>query len=216
MVSREDACPYYHEMFEKDCVVVKFFPLNALEKTLVSAKVGATPMKEFIATLLVSEIAVPSTTEMQTDGSGLTPLFFNKEGIGMLVAFTDKSRISQLTNSTHYCLVLNAFDLLKRMPKEYGLVINPGSDAGFDISPSGIQEIIKSNWGQTTVILIAGSGIRWNYLDKTVVCPLFFLMAQLQLVWCFQAKILYDIQTWQIVKEASLPRRYSLIQLQPE
>lgn len=143
VVSSEDARRYYQEAFMKECVVTNFSPLNSLEKALVSAKTGAMPIKEFIATLLMSDLAVPSTTEMQADGSGLTPLFFDKEGIGMLAAFTDKSRISELTNVARYCLIVKAFDLLKRMPREYGLVINPGCDVGFDISPDGIREVVK-------------------------------------------------------------------------
>ena len=41
------------------------------------------------------------------------------------------------------------------------------------VPSSDLQDAMRSNWGQTTVILIDGSRIRWNYLDKTVVCPLF-------------------------------------------
>jgi hypothetical protein len=128
---------------KEEYVVTNFRPLNDLEKALVSAKEGALPMKKFIALLLVSELAVPSTTEMRADGTGLTPLFFDKEGVGMLAAFTDKSRISKFTDVAHYCLAVKALDLLKRMPTEYGLVINPDCEVGFDITPSGIREIIK-------------------------------------------------------------------------
>ena len=38
---------------------------------------------------------------------------------------------------------MNAFDLLRRMPPEYGIVINPGADVGFDLPPGGIQDIVK-------------------------------------------------------------------------
>lgn len=100
-------------------------------------------MRDFIAMLLKSELVIPSAKEMQTDGAGLEPLFFDKDGVGMLAAFTSKSRMAQFTNVAPYYLVMNAFDLLKMMPKEYGVVINPGRGIGFDISPSGIAEIIK-------------------------------------------------------------------------
>lgn len=42
-----------------------------------------------------------------------------------------------------YCISMNAFDLLRRMPPEYGIVINPGADVGFDLPPGGIQDIVK-------------------------------------------------------------------------
>jgi len=143
VASPDDARRYYRAAFEKEDMATNFSALNRLEKALVSAKTGAMPMKEFIATLLKSELAVPSTTEMQADAVGLTPLFLNKKGVGMLAAFTDKSRIPQFTNVARYCLAVKAFDLLKKMPREYGLVINPGCDVGFDVSPDGIREIIK-------------------------------------------------------------------------
>lgn len=123
--------------------MINFSPINSLETTLVSAKSGVMSMKDFIVVLLGSELIVPSAKEMQDDGSGLEPLFFDKNGVAMLATFTDKSRMSQFTNVARYCLVMNAFDLLKMVPREYGVVINPGTDGGFDISPSGIKDIIK-------------------------------------------------------------------------
>ncbi|MGS0571770.1 SseB family protein [Xanthomonas oryzae] len=118
--------------------------LNDLEMALISAKAGALSMSDFITKLLASELAVASTTEMNADGVGLTPLFLDKEGVAMLVAFTEKSRISEFTSMANYCLEIKVFDLFKIIPGEYGVVINPGCDVGFDISPDGIREIIKS------------------------------------------------------------------------
>lgn len=58
--------------------------------------------------------------------------------------FTDKSRVLPLSHIAKYCLVLKGVDLFKRVPRGYGLVINPGiENICLDISPEGISQINK-------------------------------------------------------------------------
>jgi hypothetical protein len=35
------------------------------------------------------------------------------------------------------------FEVLRRVPGGYGVVVNPGTSLGFEISPAGLQEILK-------------------------------------------------------------------------
>src|SRR5690606_20578442 len=102
---------------------MSFYPENNLEKAIISSREGVLPVRDLISMLLVSKLVVPSATEIQADGSGLTPLFFNKEGVGMLAAFTSISRVKEFTSVAKYCLEIRALDLLKGVPMEYGIVI---------------------------------------------------------------------------------------------
>lgn len=120
-----------------------FMPLNHLEVALAKAQSGSLPVQGLLQILVDSELAVPSATEVIADGSGFQPLLFPKEKVQMLACFSDKSRIGEFALLTPYCLVMKGRDLLRRMPPGFGLVINPGTSTGFDISPGGIAKIVE-------------------------------------------------------------------------
>jgi hypothetical protein len=117
--------------------------LSNLEAALDQTRKGHLPFTEFLQMFLKSDIAVPSAAEVMEDGSGFEPLLFPKEQVQMLACFTDKTRIGDFTSLTPYCLMMKGRELLLRIPSGYGLVVNPGTEIGFDISPDGIAKILK-------------------------------------------------------------------------
>lgn len=119
-----------------------FVPLNDLESTLVEARQGRLPMKDLVKALVTSDIALPSGAEVMADGSGFQPLLFPKNAVQMVACFTDKSRIGEYAKKAPYCLIMKGKDFLRGVPSGYGVVVNPGQEFGFDISPDGIKEII--------------------------------------------------------------------------
>jgi hypothetical protein len=121
----------------------EFHPLNDLESSLLVAKGNGISIETFVQQLVRSDLALPTAKEVQGDGSGFEPILFDKQGINMLAAFTDKTRVSQLAHIAGYCLVMNGLEVLRRIPSGYGLVINPGLDVGFELSSEGIAEILK-------------------------------------------------------------------------
>jgi hypothetical protein len=119
-------------------------PLNDLEVSLLSAKEKVISIKSFLHQVLISDIALPTAKEVQANGVGFEPILFEKNGIKMMAAFTDKTRVLHLSHIAKYCLMMKGLELLKRMPKGYGLVINPGiENISLDISPEGISQIIE-------------------------------------------------------------------------
>lgn len=125
----------------------EFRPVNDFENTLLRAQRGEMPLGSFFRMLVGSRLAVASGQEVKADGSGFQPLLFDKEGVQMVAAFTDKCRLSIFSEKAPFCLEIDGIELLKRMPSDYGLVINPGYEVGLDISPSGIKEIVNDFGG---------------------------------------------------------------------
>ncbi len=124
----------------------KFLPMNELESSLLAVKHDEIPVSEFIRQLVSSDLALPTAKEVQEDGSGFEPIFFEKQGTRMLAVFTDKARASQLTHVAKYCLVMNGLEVLRRMPPENGIVVNPGLKVGFELSREGIAQIVDCDW----------------------------------------------------------------------
>ena len=124
-------------------MVEKFIPENDLENLLVEVQQKRLSFAEFIKFFLNADLSVPSGSEVMPDGSGLAPLLFEKNGVQMLGVFTSLSRVKIFTDKTPYCLSISGNDLLSRMPSDFGLVVNPGFDKGFELPPSGITSIKK-------------------------------------------------------------------------
>lgn len=120
-----------------------FVPMNELESMLVRAKNGQVPVSDLMRALVDSDVVLPSGSEVLADGTGFEPLLFSKEKLQMVACFTDKSRIGEYVKMTPYCLVMKGKDFLRGIPSGHGVVVNPGQEVGFDISPDGIGKVLS-------------------------------------------------------------------------
>ena len=117
-------------------------PVGALEEALDEARAGKKPVPDFLRLLVASDLAVPSGGEVKPDGEGFQPLLFNVKGGQMVACFTRRERIGVFAETAPYALMLNGGEFLRRVPKGYGLVINPGQRLGFEVSPQGLPKIV--------------------------------------------------------------------------
>lgn len=118
-------------------------PQTPIETLLKTAMDGQLPIGLFMKAFVASEVVLLTGSLVTPDGSGFDPLLFDKQGVLHVAVFTDMSRVgfhSQLAPHTIRMLML---EVLKRVPGGYGVVINPGTSLGFEISPSGVGEILK-------------------------------------------------------------------------
>lgn len=122
---------------------MKFDPCNDLESSLCSAKNNEISVAEFLLHLVHSDLTLPSASEVEDDGAGFRPIIYDKNGTKMLASFTDKARMGGLLHIATYCLTMNGLQVLRRIPRGVGLVINPGLEIGLDLSPDGIVQIIR-------------------------------------------------------------------------
>lgn len=93
-----------------------FVPLVKLEEELLDARRGSKAAGDFVQRLWSSELALPTANAVKNDGSGFSPIFFDRLGTNMLAAFTSKERMSHPQHLAKYCLVLKGAEVLRRMP----------------------------------------------------------------------------------------------------
>lgn len=120
----------------------EFLPGNDLEIALLKAKSGFLPASELLRLFVGARIVLPSASEVAADGAGFAPLQFAKENTQMVGCFTAAERIGEFSNVTPFYLEVTGKQFLKRLPPDYGVVINPGWSVGFDISPQGVAKIL--------------------------------------------------------------------------
>lgn len=123
-----------------------FVPVNEFEGLLERSQAGVAPVGALMMALLEAQLVIPSFNEVQDNWAGFEPLLFDKNGVQMLACFSDRARIQeagQVVRGAPYCLEIYGRGLLRRMPRGYGIVINPGLRTGFDITPEGIAKLLR-------------------------------------------------------------------------
>jgi hypothetical protein len=118
-------------------------PENELEQLLVSARSGQVELSTFLQALVNNDIYVLSKQEVKNHGKGFIPLIFEKEKRPLAAIFTSKSRTEPLKSQAQFLVSMQGSAFLKRVPEGFGIVVNPGNLLGLEITPQGVQEIIR-------------------------------------------------------------------------
>lgn len=120
----------------------KLIPENQLEEYLSNLLNDNFKFIDFFRFFLTAKVYIPSASEIKLDGTGFSPLVFNKNEVEMIGIFTSKNRTFLYSEKFPYCLSIQGKEAIKRIQSSSGLVLNPGYDQGFDISPEGLSKII--------------------------------------------------------------------------
>lgn len=118
-------------------------PQTPIETLLQTAMEGKLPIKAFMQAFVASDVVLLTGSLVTPDGSGFDPLLFDKQGVLHVAVFTDPARVGFHNQQAPHALRWRMFDVLHRVPAGYGVVVNPGTSMGFEISPSGVGEILK-------------------------------------------------------------------------
>ncbi|MNM63734.1 hypothetical protein D3C81_751090 [compost metagenome] len=118
-------------------------PQTPIETLLQTAMEGKLPIKAFMQAFVASEVVLLTGSLITPDGSGFDPLLFDKQGVLHVAVFTDMARVGFNSQQAPHDIRMLMFEVLRRVPGGYGVVVNPGTTLGFEISPSGVQEILK-------------------------------------------------------------------------
>ncbi len=118
-------------------------PQTPIETLLKTAMHGQLPIGLFMKAFVASEVVLLTGSLVTPDGSGFDPLLFDKQGVLHVSVFTDMSRVGFHSQQAPHTIRMLMLEVLRRVPGGYGVVINPGTSLGFEISPSGVGEILK-------------------------------------------------------------------------
>lgn len=118
-------------------------PQTPIETLLKTAMDGQLPIGLFMKAFVASEVVLLTGSLVTPDGSGFDPLLFDKQGVLHVSVFTDMSRVGFHSQQAPHTIRMLMLEVLKRVPGGYGVVINPGTALAFEISPSGVGEILK-------------------------------------------------------------------------
>jgi hypothetical protein len=116
-----------------------FIAENPLEELLVTAQGGLVHRSEFLIGLIDATVFVPSDSEVKLDGSGFTPMLFDKFSELFMCVFTASDRINGFAE---YCLAMKGRQLLTTLPA-YGIVVNPGYRFSLEVSAKEVKDFVR-------------------------------------------------------------------------
>lgn len=118
-------------------------PLNDLESKLAKAgQPDANPV-DVILSFLNNEVYILSTDSLDAPDAAVEPLVLsNAEGQPVLAVFSHPGRVeSHFLEAAPNVLGTHGAAILDSIGDELGLVINPGSEHGFEMGPEGIANV---------------------------------------------------------------------------
>lgn len=106
-----------------------------IERQIVKARDGTLSGDALMRQVADATLYIPSTAEVQTDGSGFTPVLMGQDGAPLVVVFTAMSRQPQ--GMAGYMVQMSGRQFFLRLPAGYGVAFNPGYDAQMLLPPQG-------------------------------------------------------------------------------
>lgn len=121
--------------------LVIFEPENEIETLIDNAKRGTASVAEVLALLTKSNLFVSSKREVQKDGSGFDPLLLGQAQTPLVAAFTAASRPALHRHVAEYFLQMPGAQFLARLPRGYGVILNPGYTAQLIIADHVVDSL---------------------------------------------------------------------------
>jgi hypothetical protein len=129
-----------------------FEATNELEKNLLAAMNGELASEDFMAVLLTQQIFIPIKDDKDSGIAGFqhttkaTPLVIqDDEGLNILILFTSPERAKAfLADTPGYGggLLADFAWIVERMEPGFAIMVNPGLEAGIDIAPENVAEML--------------------------------------------------------------------------
>ena len=119
---------------------------NDIERQILKAQDGALSGDALLHRMADADLFIPSTGEVQTDGSGFQPVLIDQDGSSLVVVFTARSR--QPKDMAAWMMQMNGGQFFRRLPAGYGVMVNPGFDAQILVPPHGMATLKRDLTGR--------------------------------------------------------------------
>jgi len=117
-----------------------------IEHQILKAQDGALSGDALLHRMADADLFIPSTGEVQTDGSGFQPVLIDQDGSSLVVVFTARSR--QPKDMAAWMMQMNGGQFFRRLPAGYGVMVNPGYDAQILVPPHGMAALKRDLTGR--------------------------------------------------------------------
>ncbi len=117
-------------------------PQTPIETLLKAAMDGSVPIRAFMEAFVASEVVL-LTGSLVTPMAAASTRCCSTSRAPCTWPCSPIRRGGIYSQQAEHQIRWRMLDVLRRVPGGYGVVINPGTPLGFEISPSGVGEILK-------------------------------------------------------------------------
>lgn len=121
--------------------LVAFEPENDLETLIVAAKSGARSQGDMMSALFKSHLFIASKTEVKADGSGFDPLLLGDSNAPLTAVFSSGPHATLHRDAASCVVRMTAVDFFRRIPANFGVILNPGYDVQMVMPAAAIAEM---------------------------------------------------------------------------
>ena len=115
-----------------------------LERMIVLAEAGRATMLDVLELFAVSQVIVPSGTQVTDNLAQLQPVLFDVRGASMLAVFTHVDQIAEFSDLAAFAVTIDGRSLLVSIPPSAGMVVNPSRSIGFELTPDGVGAFLHA------------------------------------------------------------------------
>ena len=119
--------------------LLAFVAETDIEHQILKAQDGALSGDALLRRMADADLFVPSTGDVQSDGSGFQPVLIDQDGSPFVVVFTAVSR--QPKDMAPCMMQMNGGQFFRRLPAGYGVMVNPGYDAQILVPSDGMAAL---------------------------------------------------------------------------
>jgi hypothetical protein len=120
--------------------------LTPAEEVIRRGMMGLAPVADVLAGLWASKGIILSGTVTSGSMAELQPLYIPRGKVRMLAMFTDGRRIPvEASETAPYALSIPVSTLFPTLGPLIGVVVNPGSRLGLEITPGGVADAIAAH-----------------------------------------------------------------------
>ena len=117
--------------------------LYSVEDAILAAKNKKIYPKDLLQKILENEFYLVCDENVLSSKKIMLPLCIEIDSQKYICVFTNRDWVNQYLNPNTVLVKLKAMEVLRIIPKKYGLIINPNYDASVKFDSSGIQNILR-------------------------------------------------------------------------
>lgn len=111
---------------------------TVLERAIARGQSGAVEPSTVLWVLASGAVVVLNEGEPPGDGFPSAPMIVTREGRSFLAVFSHEDLVGVFAEGRR-AVAVPAFELLRRVPDDAGLVVNPGSSLGLEVPADGLR-----------------------------------------------------------------------------
>jgi hypothetical protein len=115
--------------------LLAFEPETDIKHQILNARRDGLSGDALMRQVAEADLYIPSTGEIQSDGSGFSPVLLEQNDLAFVAVFTAMSR--QPKGMAPFMMRTGGKHFFLRLPAGYGVIFNPGYDAEILLPPHG-------------------------------------------------------------------------------